>query len=441
MIALPSTARIFTKRNRLDCWIAMAVLTPAAISLAACGGRSSVSLPASQVYQGAALNRTATRGSHLVASLAGTTFYVNGVRGSNKNDCRSPQRACKTIQHAVHISASGDTIDVAAGLYRENVSIHHSIRIHGAGRDQTIVDGERDGSEFLIAFNAGVDVTITGMTMRDGSGSGDGGAIYHCLGTLTLKDVVIKENRVRGPGLDGYGGAIYNCPSSTATILDSTIRNNSAKVGGAICNGGSLTIIRSTFEENTALTTRGGGAVFNYGTLHVANSTFSDNTATGGVGGAIHDGELVGGTGGAQLDNDTISGNSAALGGSPGGAIYNQVGLPIYVQNTIIADNVPQNCGGAAFETEGFNLSSDESCDLHGAGDLNGVDPNLEPLRNNGGRTSTMALTPGSAAIDAGNRSGCRNWFGHLLTTDQRGMPRPDPPESRGCDIGAYESQ
>jgi hypothetical protein len=270
-------------------------------------------------------------------SLAGgTTFYVNGVRGSDKNDCRSPQRACKTIQHAVHISASGDTIDVAAAMYPENVSIHHSLHINGAGRDKTIVDGERHGSEFLIAFNARVDVTITGMTMRAGSGSGDGGAIYHCNGKLTLEDVVIEGNLVRGAGLNGYGGAMYNCPTSTATIVESTIRNNSAKVGGAICNGGLLTIIRSTFNGNTALEVRGGGAIFNYGTLHVANSTFSGNTAAGGVGGAIHNGELVGVVGGVQIDNSTISGHAAALGESRGGCIYNRPGQPIYVQNTII---------------------------------------------------------------------------------------------------------
>jgi hypothetical protein len=150
-------------------------------------------------------------------SLAGgTTFYVNGVPGSDKNDCRSPQRTCKTIQHAVHISASGDTIDVAAAVYPENVSIHHSVHINGAGRDKTIVD------------------------------------------------------------------------------------------------------------------------VFNYGTLHVANSTFSGNTAAGGVGGAIHNGELVGVVGGVQIDNSTISGHAAALGESRGGCIYNRPGQPIYVQNTII---------------------------------------------------------------------------------------------------------
>ncbi|HEY6324970.1 MAG TPA: choice-of-anchor Q domain-containing protein [Candidatus Cybelea sp.] len=366
---------------------------------------------------------------------------MNGKRGNDENDCRSPQHACKTIHRAVHISASGDTIDVAAALYPESVSIHHSVHINGAGPHKTIVDGEMHGSEFLIAFNPHVNVTISGMTMRDGSGSGDGGAIYHCGGTLTLENVVIEGNRVRGGGLNGYGGMMYNCPGSTATIVESTIRDNSAQVGGAICNGGQLTIIRSTFSGNTALEVRGGGAIFNYGVLHVANSTFSGNTAAGGFGGAIHNGTLVGITGGAQIDNSTISGNTAAFGETPGGAINNMAGLPIYVQNTIIAGNHPQNCGGAALQTEGFNLSSDASCDLDGAGDLNGVEPKLGSLQNNGGPTFTMALRRGSPAIDAGNRSGCRDWLGQLLATDQRGMPRPDAHEPRGCDIGAYETQ
>jgi len=55
--------------------------------------------------------------------------------------------------------------------------------------------------------------------------------------------------------------------------------------------------------------------------------------------------------------------------------------------------------------------------------------------------TQTMALLFLSPAIDGGNRGGCRDWLGHLLKTDQRGMPRPDQGDSRGCDIGAYERQ
>jgi hypothetical protein len=52
-----------------------------------------------------------------------------------------------------------------------------------------------------------------------------------------------------------------------------------------------------------------------------------------------------------------------------------------------------------------------------------------------------MALLPGSPAIDAGNPAGCTDGSGHLLTTDQRGMPRPDREDAVGCDVGAYERQ
>jgi len=47
----------------------------------------------------------------------------------------------------------------------------------------------------------------------------------------------------------------------------------------------------------------------------------------------------------------------------------------------------------------------------------------------------------GSPAIDAGNPSGCTDGSGHLLKTDQRGMPRPDKEDTVGCDRGAFERQ
>jgi hypothetical protein len=72
---------------------------------------------------------------------------------------------------------------------------------------------------------------------------------------------------------------------------------------------------------------------------------------------------------------------------------------------------------------------------------MNNTDPMLGPLQNNGGLTQTMALLSGSPAIDAGNPAGCTDGSGHLLKTDQRGMPRPDPEDTGGCDIGSYESQ
>ena len=60
----------------------------------------------------------------------------------------------------------------------------------------------------------------------------------------------------------------------------------------------------------------------------------------------------------------------------------------------------------------------------------------LGPLQNKGGPTSTHALLAGSPAIDTGNPSGCTDDTGVTLTTDQRGVVRP---QRAACDIGAFE--
>ena len=58
----------------------------------------------------------------------------------------------------------------------------------------------------------------------------------------------------------------------------------------------------------------------------------------------------------------------------------------------------------------------------------------LAPLGNYGGPTQTMALLPGSPAIDAGSNA----LIPAGVTTDQRGLPRI---VSGIVDIGAFESQ
>src|SRR5262249_11183309 len=63
--------------------------------------------------------------------------------------------------------------------------------------------------------------------------------------------------------------------------------------------------------------------------------------------------------------------------------------------------------------------------------DLVNTDPLLGPLADNGGPALTMALLPGSPAIDAGISI-------NGVTTDQRGVPRP---QGIAPDIGAFESR
>jgi hypothetical protein len=65
-------------------------------------------------------------------------------------------------------------------------------------------------------------------------------------------------------------------------------------------------------------------------------------------------------------------------------------------------------------------------------------------LRDNGGPTKTLALAPDSPAVDQIPLDDCQI---NGITTDQRGMNRPDPDDSNEtsnkplCDIGAYEYQ
>ena len=118
--------------------------------------------------------------------------------------------------------------------------------------------------------------------------------------------------------------------------------------------------------------------------------------------------------------NSTFSNNSAMKSGA---GIYNYNWSTLNYVNTIVANSSSGgdcvNLGALGLNTD--NLVEDGSC----AASLSG-DPKLDPLTNNGGSTQTMALLPGSLAINAGDDTNCP-------ATDQRGIVRPQ----RGhCDIG-----
>jgi hypothetical protein len=167
------------------------------------------------------------------------------------------------------------------------------------------------------------------------------------------------------------------------------------------------------------------------GTLAINNSTLSGNSGSS-LFGVSHGGGISNG-GTLTISNSTLSGNSASSGGGISGSAT--------LQNSIVANSLRGgNCSGT-MNSKGYNLSSDATCNFSGPGDMNSISPNLGPLQNNGGPTQTMALLPGSPAIDAGNPTGCADGLGHLLKTDQRGDPRPDAEDIGGCDIGAYEKQ
>src|SRR5579864_4807011 len=74
-------------------------------------------------------------------ATAGNMWFVDGVNGSNNNDCKSRQHACKTIGHAMSLASSGDSVVVAAATYQENLTFTSSLKILGSDASTTIVDG------------------------------------------------------------------------------------------------------------------------------------------------------------------------------------------------------------------------------------------------------------------------------------------------------------
>jgi CSLREA domain-containing protein len=241
------------------------------------------------------------------------------------------------------------------------------------------------------------------------------------VGVLQLKNLSVAN------GFSGRfegGGGILN--EGTLVVDNCTFYgNNTAIVGGAVLNQGAatLSVNNSTFSGNHA--SGNGGAIEAIGTLSnisVTNSTFSGNT-TDSFGGAISN------LGALSLINSTFSGNSGLQGV---GGIQNFGTLNL--ANTILAKDTPGgDCSNqGTINPSGVNLVGDGSCSVPGA--LSG-DPMLGPLANNGGPTMTMALLPGSPAIDSADESICA--AAPVNNLDQRGQPRSTDGK---CDIGAYES-
>ncbi|HEX6015385.1 MAG TPA: Crp/Fnr family transcriptional regulator [Geminicoccaceae bacterium] len=96
--------------------------------------------------------------------------------------------------------------------------------------------------------------------------------------------------------------------------------------------------------------------------------------------------------------------------------------------NTVLAENLPTNCGQWGLDSAGHNLADDASCGLGGPGDLEGVDAQLGPLGDFGGPTRSILPLPGSPAVEGGTDAG--------ILVDQRGVTWPQLAQ---FDMGAVE--
>jgi hypothetical protein len=388
----------------------------------------------------------------------------------------------------IAVGGNGGNFNNGAGSNARGGSIYFeggTLNISGSRIDKSAANGGNGGNQ-----------DQNGQTNGGFGGFAQGGGVWVGGGGGTINNTTFENTVAKGgnsgkggngsePAGPADGGGLYslgNVKVSNSTFhLAGAIGGNSGNTFGSTCLGG-----HTSLEAGGA---RGGAIFADGGSLIVDTATFANNFATGGNGG--NGGQNNGGLncgahgkggfayGGAIANNNaatinvkhsTFSLNNAQAGNTgvntpgvnkppqpvaegTGGGIRVGPGS-VTLENTIVAANTAANGTGdiSGAPTPGPNVDGTVTSNGHnllgvttdavgfvGIGDKTGANPMLVALANNGGPTQTMALSVGSAAIDAGVAAGA--------TFDQRGLLRTvDDPgvanaaTSDGTDIGAFEA-
>lgn len=369
---------------------------------------------------------------------------------NNKDNVASTPLVTGSLRWAVINTPANGTVDFASSMSGQTIALKggqlvldKQLTIKGLGVSKLTVSGNNASRVFYVSGNPVTPSVISDMTITKGNAVGpdpslngndsDGGGILN-VGFLSLVRVSVTGNRAPL----GNGGGIFN-RGSLSSISDSTISYNTAgQSGGGIYDVQDMTIVRGAIFNNNAQAD--GGGINEFGTAILINSTIAANRA-GGSGGGINDG--FGAT--IRTYNVTVAANTAATGG---GLASNFPGSTWELRNTIVANNTASagpdilNVFGIPF-SKGFNLIGNRAGSDPGplaayqSSDLPPGNPKLGALQNNGGPTLTMALLPGSPAIDKGSNANLLP----TMTSDQRGFIARiiNGGFSTTVDIGAYE--
>lgn len=227
----------------------------------------------------------------------------------------------------VNPSANGGLFPLGNNVFSATDCVFVGNSVSGSGRLAGVVAA-------LNTAGSG-SITLTRTSIRDCSGSNNGGALYLAGGVTASPSLTIVDSELKGNSCSGYGGAINSTVSDAQTysISGTTFKGNTTVTcGGAIhLNGGggsrNVTLTDCLFEDNRQTSSAGAGAGainFGNGTLLVRGCTFRGNKAANDAGGAIKSpssGATVSLTiGGSDEHPETLfSGNESTRG--VGGAI------------------------------------------------------------------------------------------------------------------------
>ena len=253
-----------------------------------------------------------------------------------------------TIQSAINAAASGDTVQVAAGTYYENISLKNGVTVQGSGADVCTLQGNGTSST-VFANKITQPAAINGFTIKGGAGY----------------VVPWSENRIMGGGLFADG--------SVLTIANNNIVSNTAQLGGGIALMNSVfNISGNTISSNSASTANAksinmGGGIYLYDSRgDLSNNTISQNTVSSGIlNPSLIDpnGHMAPGggicmvfsknVGDVSISANVINSNTATGSQYYGGGIYcyqasNGLANTIRITNNTISQNQGLDGGGIA---------------------------------------------------------------------------------------------
>ena len=171
-------------------------------------------------------------------------------------------------------------------LTQGELAITESLSIDGTSVGSVVITGDRLGNDIRLPGT-----NITDVVSSSGGQLNDNSRVLNFsapTGNLTLSSLTITGGHTTGSA--GAGGGIFFGSSETITLNRSTISGNSAtgsqgRGGGIATTEGSVSLMNSTVNGNTANTTGGGISARNSGVVSLMNSTVSSNSSNDGGGG------------------------------------------------------------------------------------------------------------------------------------------------------------
>ncbi len=356
-----------------------------------------------------------------------------------------------TVANGKFSTGSGSFDGAGGCIYSKgNVVLQDSTRVKYCTAEHTGTRNATGGAIYSAGYTSVLSGSlVSGSVATANSGNALGGGIY-AKGGVTLKYGTVTNNSVgSSSGVFARGGGIYSKLGLTSKYAN--ISGNSAAssgssvldVGGGAWISGTSSIIRSSISGNQAdsaaamLLGRVGT-----GTSGIYQSTVANNEASASnskYGGGVYLGNA------STINNCTISGNTEKNSADKkyGAGFLVKNGVAVTMSSTIVSANslidssssvLPSDIRGnsttPATITGDHNLVGIAKYAATPGDTINSSEPKLGVLKSNGGFTRTMAVLPGSPAIDTGNANG--------FTTDQRG-PGFLRTFGAAADIGSFE--